>query len=456
MSLPASSAEPSGPSLRSPEALDRPFGDLLFSELFPPLATGVHWGLERTRSALTALGDPHRAYPSIHIGGTNGKGSVASMVSAALSQDGRRVACFTSPHLCSFRERFTLRGRALSEAELRASADAIRDVVVDCELTFFEAITVLGFHAFAEAGAEVAVIEVGLGGRLDATNVLEPLVAAVTNVALDHADYLGDTLPAIAREKAGIIKPGVPFLTAATDPEVLAVLRRVHRDTGAGIWAEVDPDTDVENLVVDARHTAFTLDTRSWGDLEVHVPLPGRHQAANAALAVEILEHLPPELRPERQAVLEGLARVRHPGRDQIERIDGRTWLFDVAHNTAGVESLVDTLGRVELPRPRVGLVAVLGDKDWGRMLPALYAALDAVVLTQAPSAPEERRWSPAEVLEAVPPGIPASLEEHFRSALAAARSQAGEGTVVVTGSCHTVGSALRVLGREPLADEEG
>ncbi|MEQ8328945.1 MAG: Mur ligase family protein [Longimicrobiales bacterium] len=434
----------------APERLDRPFADPLFGRLFPPLATGVHWGLERTLGALEALGDPHRAYPTLHVGGTNGKGSVAATLSAALSQGGRRVACYTSPHLCSFRERFTVRGRALSEAKLTELADEIRPVVVEHGLTFFEAVTVLGFHAFRDAGAEIAVIEVGLGGRLDATNVITPLVSAVTNVALDHADYLGDTLPQIAREKAGIVKPGVPFVTAEADPALVEIFRRVAAGHGAPFQA-VDPTREVRDVEVAADHTSFTLTTRAWGDLRVTTPLVGRHQAANTALAVEVLEYLPEGLRPEASDVLAGIAAVRHPGRDQIETIDGRTWIFDVAHNTAGILSLVDTLDRVGLPRPLVALVGVLGDKDWHTMLPPLLARCDSAVLTQPPTAPPERRWSPSEAADAVRHVTPLHVEKDFRSALARARAEAGAGTVVVTGSCHTVGSALTALGREPL-----
>ncbi len=434
----------------APDRLDRPFADPLMGRLFPPLATGVHWGLERTVRALEALGDPHRAYPTIHVGGTNGKGSVTTTLAAVLNESGRRAACFTSPHLCSFRERIVVGGRALPEAELVERADEIRDVVVGLGLTFFEAVTVLGFHAFARAGADVAAIEVGLGGRLDATNVLVPMVSAVTNVAMDHADYLGDTLQEIAREKAGIVKPGVPFATAERDPDLLAIFQRTAAERGAPFRA-VDPSV-ARDMEVARDHTAFTLPTRSWGDVRVRTPLVGVHQAANTALAVEVLEQLPEGMRPEADAVVRGIAGVRHAGRDQIEQIDGVTWLFDVAHNTAGIHSLVDTMDRLELARPMAALVGVLGDKDWRSMLPALFARADLAVLTQPPSAPPERRWNAAAAAAAVQHMCPLRVVEDFVTALDLVRSEVGRGTVVVTGSVHTVGSALRVLGREPLS----
>lgn len=433
----------------APERLDRPFADPLVGRIFPPLATGVHWGLERTRNALEALGDPHLRYPTVHIGGTNGKGSVATTVAAVLARGGLRTGCFTSPHLCSFRERIVVDGRALAEETLLERAAEVADVVVRFGLTFFEAVTVLGLHTFAREEVDVAVVEVGLGGRLDATNVLVPLVSAVTNVDMDHADYLGDTLEKIAGEKAGIMKEGVPFVTAETDPTLLELFRALARERGAPFHSvDASAAKDVE---LGRSHTAFTLRTRRWGEVRLTTPLVGRHQAVNTALAVEVLEHLPDPFLPDRDDLVQGVAAVVHPGRDQIEVLNGETWLFDVAHNTAGVLSLVDTLERLDLPRPLVALVGVLGDKDWRSMLPPLFSLSDAALLTQPPSAPPERRWDPAAARDAVSGAFAIQVEEDFVAALAEARRLAGKGTVVVTGSCHTVGSALSVMGLEPL-----
>lgn len=437
--------------LLAPERLDRPFADPLVARIFPPLATGVHWGLERTHNALAALGDPHLRYPTIHVGGTNGKGSVAATLAAVLTRSGLRTGCFTSPHLCSFRERMVVDGQALPEERLLSRAEEVADVVVRFGLTFFEAVTVLGFHVFATEEVGFAVVEVGLGGRLDATNVLTPLVSAVTNVDMDHADYLGDTLEKIAREKAGIVKGHVPFVTAEASPALREVFRSVAAQRGAPFHL-LDVEHALRDVELARDHTGFTLETESWGEVRLRTPLVGRHQAANAALAVTVLEHLPEDLRPGADALLEGVAAVRHPGRDQIEVVDGATWLFDVAHNTAGIHSLVDTVDRLDLPRPLVPLVGVLGDKDWRSMLPPLFARADFAVLTQAPSAPPERRWDATEAREAVAHVCPIQVEEDFVRALHRARAEAGSGTVVVTGSCHTVGSALKVLGLEPLS----
>ncbi len=443
--------------LLTPDRLDRPLTDPLIARLFPPLATGVHWGLERTQNALAALGDPQHAFRAIHVGGTNGKGSVTATLASVLGAGGHRAAAYTSPHLCSFRERMLVDAEPLSEDALERYAADARDAIVRFGLTFFEAVTVLAFHAFREEGVEVAAVEVGLGGRLDATNVLRPVAAAVTNVAMDHSDYLGVTLAEIAAEKAGIMKPGVPFVTAETGVQTLELFRARARELRAPL-VEVPADA-VRDLVVTREQTSFRLATQAWGDLDIVTPLVGRHQAVNTALAVEILGLVPAELRPDAGALLRGIRVVRHRGRDEVRVIDGRTWLFDVAHNTAGVESLVDTLDRLALPRPLVVLIGVLGDKDWRSMLPPLFERAESAVLTVPVSAPADRRWDPAAAAESIrraeagPGAAPAAVlvVEDFAAALREAAALAGMGTVVVTGSVHTVGNAMGLLGIDPL-----
>ena len=186
------------------------------------------------RSALGELGNPQLRYPTFHVGGTNGKGSVAATLAAVLSAGGLRSGLYTSPHLCSFQERFQISGRPVAEADLVAAADGIREVVVRHGLTPFEAATVLVLHLFAQEQVAAAVLEVGLGGRLDATNVVRPEVSVVTNVAMDHADFLGDTLNSIAAEKAGIAKEGVSVgKPPKTDPAVLEVIGAICSDEGA-------------------------------------------------------------------------------------------------------------------------------------------------------------------------------------------------------------------------------
>jgi len=301
----------------------------------------------------------------------------------------------------------------------------------------------------------VTVAEVGLGGRLDATNVLRPEVTAVTNVAMDHADYLGDALADIAREKAGIAKRGVPLVTAEPAPELAEILASGAEAAGAP-FLRLDPEREVRDVVTGLDGTRFTLESGTWGDLPLETPLVGRHQAWNVALAVRALEELGPALRPGAEAVLRGVAELRWPGRFQVERIRDRTWIFDVAHNPAGIRALASTLAEIDPPRPRSVVVGILGDKDWRSMLPPLFGQADRAFLTQAPTAPAHRRWSPDEAMADLRPPPPMVIEEEMERALARAEeASAPGGTIVVTGSHYTVGAALRSLDRPAYPDPE-
>lgn len=371
------------------------------------------------------------------------------MCAAVLREAGLRTGLYTSPHLCDFRERIQIDGRPVAPETMTRVAAGLRAAVDRIEPTFFEATTALAFGIFAHREVDVAVVEVGLGGRLDATNVIVPAVTCITNVSLDHADYLGSAVEDIAREKAGIIKPGIPLHTSETGEAVLRILR--DRATRAGApFIELDPHRDLRDLETSRTGTTARMSSEAWGDLELSVPLAGAHQAINAALAARALESLPGDLRPARAAVVRGLAGVSWPGRAQLARRSGVTWIFDVAHNVAGMRTLATTLRSLGLPRPMVVLAGILGDKDWGGMLPGLLADADAAILTQPPSAPGERRWNPGRVAAALAPRFALEVETDFRSALARVAERADGGTAVVTGSCHTVGSALGELGIQP------
>jgi dihydrofolate synthase / folylpolyglutamate synthase len=422
----------------------------LLDHLFPRLTGGIRWGLDRTRALLAGVGNPHLDYPAIHVGGTNGKGSAAAILESVLRQGGQRTGLYTSPHLVDFRERIQVCGRPISESDLLATGRTLWPEVQAASPSFFEAATVMAFLALSRARVDMAVVEVGMGGRLDSTNVIAPDVAIITNVAMDHAQYLGQDLETIAAEKAGIIKAGVPVVTAATSAGVLAVLEGRARAVGTEMHVVTPPAA-----TVDALGTSVVLDT-IWGRLALRLPLPGRHQAANLAVAVRALELLPPDRRPDRATVVAGVAATHWPGRLQIERRGATTWIFDVAHNAAGVESLVDALPDVEPPRPVVALIGVLGDKDWGRMLPPLFSYADAAVLTEPPSAPAERRWEPDAVLADLDAPAAVRVVRPFAAAVAAAAAAAKGGTVLCTGSVHTVGDAMLALGIAPFRADPG
>ena len=416
--------------------------------LFARPTGGIRWGLERTEALLAGVGDPHRRFRSIHVGGTNGKGSVSALCEAALRAPGRTTGLYTSPHLVSFAERIRIDGQPVERELLLACEARLRPAIEESGATFFEATTAIAFLCFAEAGVDAAVVEVGLGGRLDSTNVIAPVACGVTNIGIDHTEFLGTTPGEIAWEKAGIFKPGVPCVTGESAALPLSVLRRRAEEVGAPFLA-LDDAARVDDVRVSLQGTRFRLASARWGEREVGLPLPGDHQARNAALAAELLGILPDGLRPEWGAIAEGFAGVRWPGRMQVEVRNGLTWIFDVAHNPAGVASLAATLDRLDLPRPRVLLAAILSDKEWGAMLPPLLARVDAAVLTIAPTAPGSRRWDPEAIAAALqPPEGPAvRVIPDFSAALQRVTTMAPYGTVLVTGSVHTVGDALEELG---------
>ncbi|HJS46369.1 MAG TPA: Mur ligase family protein, partial [Gemmatimonadales bacterium] len=245
-----------------------------------PRTTTIKFGLGTTRALLRSLGSPHRVFPSIHVGGTNGKGSACTLVAEALGAAGFRVGLYTSPHLVSFRERIRVDGEPIGEAAVAMWTGRLRREIEARGATFFEATTAIAFADFAARGVEIAVVEVGLGGRLDSTNVVRPLVSGVTHVALDHQKYLGETLEEIAREKAGIAKPGVPFIVGEEDPRLAAVLARAA-------WEATRATRPASIRLVPPG--------RAWtGPLG----LEGPHQGRNAAFAAALLEQLPPPWRP--------------------------------------------------------------------------------------------------------------------------------------------------------------
>lgn len=404
-------------------------------EFLFPRTTTIKFGLDTTRSLLSSLGNPERLFATIHVGGTNGKGSVAILIAEVLRRSGWKVGLYTSPHLCSFRERMVVDGEPISEAAVGMWTERLRPEIERLGATFFEATTTMALADFAARGVEVAVLEVGLGGRLDSTNVVRPLVSGVTNVALDHQKYLGDSIEQIAREKAGIAKPGVPFVIGEPDPTRARLMAgEAHR-----AMRQQEADGDCEILVVDPEE--------SWTD---PLGLAGPHQRRNAVLARVMLEELTAPYRPATEQVAEGFAAARAPG-----RLDRRgRWLFDVAHNPDGMEALGAALAADPPARPLHALVSILGDKRWADMLVSLDRHVDLGILTLAPTA-AERGWRP-EWLDswlARADRPPARAEWHLVADFEAAveRVQQGAGTVLVTGSFHTVGDVMGRLGLGPI-----
>lgn len=407
---------------------------------------GIKWGLETTEALLASLGHPERHFQSVHVGGTNGKGSVSTLLAQILRAAGWRVGLYTSPHLVSFRERVAVNGVPISEDAVTLWAARLEEPAVRLGATFFEISTALAFADLAARGAEIAVVEVGLGGRLDATNVLAPLACGVTRIAVEHTEYLGPDRESIAREKAGIAKPRVPFVTTEADQRIAGLLVEQARARGA-VAEHLDPARCLERVVAGPRGVRFDAVTPMRRYRGLQVGLLGGYQAANALLALRLGELVGQAFPVDEAAVREGLIAARVPGRlDRRGRV-----IFDVAHNPDGARALVAALQTVGAPRPLVAVVSVLRDKAWREMLQVLGSAVDRLVLTRAPSAPPERAWDLDEVVAwARAQGLAAAGQPDFGAALdGAARDGA---TVLVTGSFHTVGDAMaRLPGAPPL-----
>ena len=363
------------------------------------------------------LGHPERQFPTVHIGGTNGKGSTCAFAAAELAARGFRVGVYTSPHLVSVRERVVVDGVPIGEDAFAEWTSFLKPHIERVDASFFEAATALAFADLAARGADIAVVEVGMGGRLDSTNVLTPLVSAVTKIALDHTEYLGPDLASIAREKAGIAKPGVPFVTGERDPAVRRVLLDEAKRRGA--TRVVLADTEAPP-------------TRSLG-------LRGAYQRANAWVALAALNELPPPFGPVGEHWPASFVDAYVPG-----RFEGRgRWIFDVAHNPDGMDAVVAALREYRPPRPLHALVGIRNDKQWRAMLARLAPEVDRLVLTIAPSVAAERRWL-AEEVAAWAGERAVAWEPDFARAVETV--QEGAETMLVTGSFHTVGDALARL----------
>jgi dihydrofolate synthase/folylpolyglutamate synthase len=395
---------------------------------------------------LDTVGRPHERIRAFHVAGTNGKGSVSATLAEVLRREGLRVALYTSPHLVDFRERFLIDGVAITEADVTAWIHRRTPDVERLNATFFEATTTMAFELFAAAGVDVAVIEVGLGGRLDATNVLTPLVAGVASIGIDHVEFLGDTRERIAWEKAGIFKAGRPAVIGETDPHIRALLAQFARDAGATPVHVVADEYTVSDVVVEpSGGTTFSIAGADGRPTRLHTTLSGEHQATNAALAYAMLDVAGPPYTPTRAVMAEALATVFLPGR--FQRVGA--FIFDVAHNPDGATVLARTLAAVHPPRPIVAVLSVLNDKDWRGVMTALAGAVDRFVLTNAPTAPTIRAWRPDDALAfATAEGWAAEVAPDFDDALARANALAG--TVLVTGSFHTVGDAMASLQLSP------
>jgi dihydrofolate synthase/folylpolyglutamate synthase len=426
-------------------ALDLTYRETI-ERLFERTASRVSPGLERTEKLLESLGDPHRRYPSFHIAGTNGKGSTVATLDALLRFSGHKVGRYTSPHLVDFRERIMVDGVPISEEALLALLQRLEPLALEIDATFFEITTAAAFAYFADAHVDVAVIETGLGGLHDSTNVLDPVVAAVTNISLDHTEYLGPTLQGIADEKGGIFKFGRPAVIGEPRLDLAKRLAERAAERGATPIVAVRTDWRAWSVSLAGGMTSFTAAT-PLGRTRLSTPLIGEHQVRNTLVALAAIHAAGEPYAIKKEDINRALSTVTLPGR--FQRV--HDWVFDVAHNAAGARALAETLAGRPSPPPVTVVLGVLKDKDWYGIIEALAPVTDHFIITQPPSAPADRAWDPLPAAaHANALKVPVSLDPDFSVAME--RAAGLPGTKVVCGSFHTVGDAMRVLGIDPTA----
>ncbi|HMP84740.1 MAG TPA: folylpolyglutamate synthase/dihydrofolate synthase family protein, partial [Verrucomicrobiota bacterium] len=397
---------------------------------------GAKFGLENTLQLAQLAGSPQERLRFIHVAGTNGKGSTCAMLESIYRAAGLRVGLFTSPHLVSFRERIQVNRQCIGEADVvRLVAEMqpwLASFPMEHHPTFFEVVTVMALLYFAEQECDLVVWETGLGGRLDATNIVTPLASVITNIALDHQQWLGETIPQIAAEKAGIIKPGVPVVTAVDDPRALAVI-----------------ETTAKRL--DSRLTIVKTDHAARHAL--HVPLSGEHQRANAALAVATVAQLQSQIPVGDDAIRSGMETVCWPGRMQtISRPSGQRLILDGAHNVAGARALRSALER-QLSGARCTLVlGVLGDKEWQQVCEVLAPVADKIMTVPVAS----ERSADVRALADACRAVTSTADITACSSLAEALERcSADPIVVIAGSLYLVGDALALLGVLPSTPDE-
>lgn len=411
----------------------------------------IKLGLENVERLLRKLGDPQKSFPAIQIAGTNGKGSTAAMCESICRAAGLRAGLYTSPHLVSVTERVRVEGRDISREEFARCATIVREAAEAIERessalpTFFEQVTAIALAAFRDARVELAVLETGLGGRLDATTAARAALVAITPVALDHQEYLGDTLAEIAAEKAAIIRPGVRAVVAPQEPEAEAVILARCRECGV---EPLRPTRDIEvTEVCEGGRLRVTIRTRRDEYAGACLALRGRHQLTNAAVAVALAEALADDgFRISREHIIEGLETTEHAGRLELDSRTAPPILFDGAHNPAGARALREFLDEF-YPRGVTIVYGSMRDKAHAEVGSILFPAAERIVLTE-PRSP--RAANVSELVRSVPAGSPSStiaLAPSVRDALTIARAQTPpDGIVCVTGSLYLVGEAKALL----------
>jgi dihydrofolate synthase/folylpolyglutamate synthase len=416
-------------------------GEEIRKHLFSLSARGIKYDLDRMRGAAEACGNPQKAYPAFHVAGTNGKGAVCAFLESCLRASGFRTGLFTSPHLVRFEERFMVNGRLVDERVWLEAYGALQPVIERFRLTFFEASALMAFEIFRREKIGWAVFETGLGGRLDATNVVVPAVSVISRVAIDHGEYLGNDIASICSEKLGIVKKGVPLIMADPGDEALkelALRRCAERETSCFFVDRAEADRSSS----DSRGSSFKFDGK-----EYRINLPGEFQADNALLACAALKAAGLST-GNAEAIEKGMAGAWLPGRFQTLSVRERTTVFDVGHNPDAAGVLCRSLREQFKARSICLVLGIMKDKDIAGMMAHYAAAARRIICT----APATERAALPETIKNVVPGtfagvvtsastVAIAVEEAFRS---------HEDIICIAGSFFTVGEAMKYLNIDP------
>ncbi len=404
---------------------------------------GMKLGLDNTVALLEFMHNPHRRFPVVHVAGTNGKGSTCAMLAAMFQAAGFRTGLYTSPHLRRFSERIRVNGQPVGENDIIQLTDRMRPSIDNLRCTFFEATTVMAFEYFAASQVDVAIVETGLGGRLDATNVVDPLVSVITNIDLEHTEHLGETLAGIAFEKGGIIKPATPCVIGPVDESCRDVFDRLASERQARL-TYFDDVIQIEHIQSTSEGGLFDVrlvpDHFELAGVAVH--LHGRHQVTNAALAILTLHRQPLFLVPD-QAVRLGLQQVVWKGR--LQWLEPHV-LVDAAHNPAGLRRLrlaIEEFGETRFQRV-ILIIGMLADKDFEAAMDEILPACDEVIAVT----PESPRALPAGILADLARnwGRPAHEAGSVSEAIATAKKQRSRDDLIVITGSHFVLSEIENL----------
>jgi dihydrofolate synthase/folylpolyglutamate synthase len=436
---------------------------------------GIKFGLSNITRLVSILGNPHKSFPSVHVAGTNGKGSTSAFIASILKISGLKVGLFTSPHLVSFTERIRVNSEEITEYEVMSLTEEIRSKVVDFSPTFFEVVTALAFLYFQRKRIDIAVIEVGMGGRLDATNILMPEVSVITRIDYDHREYLGDTISEIAYEKAGIIKDSIPVVISSQAPDVLEVIEAKAKEKNSEVYLY---GRDFSAVLKREDPSGICFDYFGGDSFDIHdlyLPLIGEHQMQNATVAIKAVELInermlippnPPLLKGgmgglktchsslvTHHSIRKGLASTRWPGRLEIIQ-DNPSILIDGAHNPAAAVVLSRALKKnfLGIYKRIILILGIMGDKDIEGIMKPLLPIASEIILT---SPGYERAAPPAKLAGIaaslgfpevrVAPCVKDAIEMAKNSSLVTRHSS----LIVITGSFYTIGEAEEVLGQK-------